>query len=77
MASRTADRLALSIGVAFLPIGQTTTVQKFTNMADKSLYTAQKNGRNRVERSTPTAPRHPASLAAERLKVVYLAKLTE
>lgn len=49
-ASRTVDRLTLSIGVATLAPGEVITAQKFTTMADEALYMAKANGRNRVDK---------------------------
>jgi diguanylate cyclase (GGDEF)-like protein/PAS domain S-box-containing protein len=48
-ASRIADRVTLSIGVATLSSAETLTPQKFTTHADEALYTAKANGRNRAE----------------------------
>ena len=48
-ASRTGDRVTLSIGVATLASGDTVSTQKFTSRADEALYMAKANGRNRVE----------------------------
>ncbi len=48
-ASRTSDRVTLSMGVATLAPGDILTAQKFTAQADEALYMAKDNGRNRVE----------------------------
>lgn len=48
-ASRIADRLTLSVGVATLASGEVMTTQKFTTLADEALYMAKAKGRNRAE----------------------------
>ncbi len=41
-------RFTLSIGIASLPKGQAASVEKLLGMADKAMYIAKKNGRNRA-----------------------------
>ena len=48
-ASRTTDRVTLSIGIATLEPREVITAQKLTVRADEALYAAKANGRNRVE----------------------------
>jgi diguanylate cyclase (GGDEF)-like protein len=48
-ASRTTDRVTLSIGVATMASGETIAARKLASMADEALYMAKASGRNRVE----------------------------
>ena len=48
-ASRTTDRVTLSIGVATMASGETIAARKLASMADEALYVAKASGRNRVE----------------------------